>query len=152
VVDHIPVHIGAVALKQTLYDAVIPQWNTWSKDFPLHIDQIIMRDKLWVILSPTVPDCDVIAKHFFKIGKNGQRKFKEGKIIIHFHVPNEIYEAMLEKRDSDEWPQSDKNMERKPAGRKITATRRVTDIEPSMAADFTVGISIILICCLQTIL
>ena len=26
-VDHILVHIGAVALKRTLYDAVIPRWN-----------------------------------------------------------------------------------------------------------------------------
>ena len=146
--DHVPVHIGAVALKKTLYDAVIPQWKGWTNNFLLHIDQITMRDKLWVILNPTVLDCDAIAKHFFKTGKKGNRIFKSGKTIIHFHIPNEIHNAMLEKKrePGNEW-RPEKNTERKPAGRKVTA--RVNNIEPSMAADFTVSILIILICLLQ---
>jgi hypothetical protein len=138
-VDYIPVHIGAVDLKKTLYNAVIPRWNKWTNSFPLHIDQITMRDKLWVILEPSVPDCDVIAKHFFKSGKKGSRTFKNGgKATIHFHVPNEIYDAMIDKRDTNEWPSEKNTAGTKQAGRKVTA--RIKDIEPSMAADFTVGI------------
>lgn len=143
--DHVPVHIGAVALKRSLYNAVIQHWNKWTDDYPLHIDQIVMRDKQWVILNPTDPDCDAIAKHFFKTGKKGNRTFKSGKTIIHFHVPNEIYDAMIEKKDTqavNKWL-PEKNTERKPAGRRVTA--RVKDIEPSMAAaDFTVSIFLIL--------
>ena len=111
-----------------------------------------MRDKLWVVLEPSVPDRDVIAKHFFKTGKKGNQTFKTGKAIIHFHISNEIYDTVLEnlKRVTDEWP-PEKNTARKPAGRKVTV--RDKDIEPSMAADFTVGILINLMClwCLQTI-
>jgi hypothetical protein len=145
-VDHIPVHIGAVALKKTLYNAIIPRWNRWTNNFPLHIDQITMRDKLWVTLEPSVPDCDAIAKHFFKTGKKGIQTFKTGKAVVHFHVPNEIYDAVLEKKETDELEWSlEKNTLRKSAGRKVTATAS-KDVEPSMAADFTVGILIILMC------
>ena len=99
-----------------------------------------MRDRLWVILNPNDPDGEPIAKHFFKTGKKGNRTFKTGKTIIHFHIPNEIYDAMLEKKDTvepDEW-QPAKNTERKPAGRKVTMRADLKDMELSMAADFTV--------------
>jgi hypothetical protein len=114
-VDHIPVHIGADALKKILYSAVISRWNNWTNNFPLRIDQINMRDKQWVILKPTVPDIDVIARHFFKPGKKGGQTFKSGKIIIQFHVPNEIYDEMLEKQIDDELAAEERNL------RKITA-------------------------------
>jgi hypothetical protein len=146
-VDHIPVHIGAEALKKTLFDALIPRWNRWTNNYPLHIDQITMRDKLWVILSPTIPDCDAIAKYFFKAGKKGNRTFKSGKTTILLHIPNEIYDDMLEKRETANEYSSEKNTERKTAERKPTArktaerkpTVRVKDVELSMAADFTVS-------------
>ena len=119
--DHIPVHIGAVALKKLLYDAVIPRWKRYTNDYPLDMDQITMQDKLWVTLRPAVPDVDAIAKHFFKPGKKGNRTFKSGKTIIHFHFPNELYDDMLEKREpANEWP-SEKYTERaqrKSGGRK----------------------------------
>jgi hypothetical protein len=141
-VDHVPVHIGAVALKRMLYDIIIPRWNRWTNNFPLHIDKIAMRDKLWVILKPSVPDRDVIAKHFFKPGKKGTQTFKSGKTVIHFHIPNEIYDA-LKKRDADVTV-AERNASGSKPGRKFDAAT----IEPSMAADFTVGI---LLTCLQTI-
>ncbi|KAF8236179.1 hypothetical protein L208DRAFT_1376235 [Tricholoma matsutake] len=99
-VDHIPVHIGAVALKKTLYNIIDKQLST------------------------------------SKTGKKGTQTFKSSKAIIHFHVPNEIYDAMLKKRDTDEGPAEKNTAGRKPAGRKVTAAR-VKDIELSMAADFT---------------
>ena len=144
--DHVPVHIGAVALKRMLYNAVIPRWNKWTNDYPLHIDQITMRDKLWVILNPTVPDCDAIARHFFKTGKKGNRVFKSGKTVIHFHVPTDIYDIMVEKRQIDERP-PEKNTETRRETRRKTAGRKVTDerVEMSMAAaDFTVSILLLI--------
>ncbi|KAM6488841.1 hypothetical protein JOM56_015699 [Amanita muscaria] len=101
-VDHIPVHIGAAALKRLLYEAVIPKWNAWTNNYPLHVDGVIMRDKLWVELKPNNPDCDVIAKYFFKIGRKGVQTFKTGKTVIYFHVPNEIYDTMVETREANE--------------------------------------------------
>ena len=130
-VDYIPVHIGADALKRTLYDAVIPRWNRWTNNFPLCIDQITMRDRLWVILKPNVPDRDVIARNFFKVGKKGAQTFKGGKAIIHFHVPNEIYTEMLEKREKDE-------LAAEKRGRKESARDEI--VSSRMAADFTVGV------------
>jgi hypothetical protein len=101
-VDHIPVYIGADALKRILYDAIIPKWNRWTENFPLCIDQIMMCDKLWVVLKPTAPDCDVIARNFFRSGKKGTQTFKTGKTIIHFHVPNEIYNVMINRKVDEE--------------------------------------------------
>ena len=100
--DYIPVHIGADALKRILYNAIIPRWNSWANNFLLHIDQITMRDKLWVILKPTAPDRDVISRHFFRSGRKGAQIFKTGKTIINFHVPNEVHNAMLDKKLDDE--------------------------------------------------
>ena len=98
-----------------------------------------MHDKLWVTLEPSVPDFNVIARHFFKAGKKGTQTFKSGKTIVHFHIPNEIYDAMLKNRDANKWPVEKNAVGKKPAGRKV-AVVRAKEIEPSMAADFTVGI------------
>lgn len=101
-----------------------------------------MCDKLWVTLAPAVPDCDVIVRYFFKTGRKGNQTFKSGKTVVHFHIPNEIYDAMLENRDADDWP-AEKNpaLGKKPAGRRVTAASvKELEIEPSMAADFTVSI------------
>lgn len=86
-----------------------------------------MRDKLWVTLKPHVPDCDVIAKHFFKAGKKGTQTFKSGKTIIHFHVPNEIYDAMLENLRKETVESSAQRTMNGTADRKV-------------AANFTVGV------------
>jgi hypothetical protein len=87
-----------------------------------------MRDKSWVILKPANPDRDVIAKHFFKTGKKGIQTFKTGKTIINFHVPNEIYNAMVEKREADELSEE-------------VVPAKDPKVEPSMVVEFTVGAS-----------
>jgi hypothetical protein len=126
-VDHVPVHVGADTLKIILYNAIIPKWNAWTNYFPLHIDQIIMRDKLWVILEPTAPDRDAISKHFFKPGKKGQI-FKTGKTLIHFHIPNKVYAAMLTKQADDELE----------AEQKAVTRNKKIKCSPSDGADFSV--------------
>ena len=42
-VGDIPVHIGAVHLKQILYEKVQPLWMKRTQNFPLPVDNIIMR-------------------------------------------------------------------------------------------------------------
>ncbi len=89
-------------MKRILYNAIIPKWNKWTNDFLLSINQIIMHNKLWVVIKPTTPDCDAILRHFFRTGKKGNQTFKTDKTVIHFHVPNEIYGVMLHKIADDE--------------------------------------------------
>ena len=122
-------------MKGILYNAVIPRWNTWTNDFPLQIDDIIMRDKNWVELVPMVPDRDIIFKHFLSgRGKKGPT-FKSGKTVIQFHVPNEIHAAMLEKRDTDELAELESEVREKKA---MTESRDVGS-ESSVTAEFTVS-------------
>ena len=96
-VDHIPVHIGALELKKTLYNAVIPKWYEWTNNYPLLLDVVVMQNHNWVVLVPKNPDRNVIADLFFKRAKNlkGGWMFKGGKCIINLHVLNQIYNAML---------------------------------------------------------
>ena len=77
--DHIPVHVGAKDLKQRLYEAVMPKWHAWAHDYPLLLDNLVMRDHHWVILLPKNPDCNIIAAQFFKSNKKGTLVFWTGK-------------------------------------------------------------------------
>ena len=120
-------------MKKILFSAIIPRWNGWTDNYPLHIDQITMRDRLWIVVKPSIPDRDVIARHFFKAGKKRTQTFKTGKTLIQFHVQNEVYDAMLEKKENDKLAVEER------CGR--AAVPRDREIEPSMVADFTVGAS-----------
>jgi hypothetical protein len=123
-VDHISVHIGAAELKEILYNTMLPKWNRWTNNFPLAIDAVIMRDKSWVELRPNVPDTDIIAKQFFhfKTKKSTVATFKAGKAVVQLHVSNDLYDYMILRKETDELRE-----------------REETEIEPSMAANFTVG-------------
>jgi hypothetical protein len=101
-VDHIPVHIGALELKKILYEVVIPKWHEWTRNYPLRLDDVVMRNHNWVVLAPKNPDHDVIADTFFKRAKKGGSTFKGGKCVINLHVPNHIYDAMLAQKEIKE--------------------------------------------------
>lgn len=88
-------------MKKQLYDAVIPKWHDWTKNYPLSIDDVIMRNNNWVRLVPRNPDCDIISDQFFKRGKKGVI-FKTGKCIINLHVPNHIYTVVVAQKEADE--------------------------------------------------
>jgi hypothetical protein len=122
-VDHIPVHIGAVELKKTLYDAVIPKWCEWTNNYPLPLDDVVMRNHNWVALVPKNPDRDVIADIFFKRAKKGGLTFKGGKCIINLHVPNHIHNAMLTRKEAEEFEKQ----------------RNLQADDHAIAADFTVS-------------
>ena len=55
-----------------------------------------MRTKDWVEIQPLNPDHDVIARQFFKPGKNGGITFKPRRCLVHFHIPNKIYNQYLD--------------------------------------------------------
>jgi hypothetical protein len=52
-----------------------------------------MRNKAWCEIKPQNPDCDAIfSPSFYKQGKGGP-VFKTGsRVIVFFHIPNNIYE------------------------------------------------------------
>lgn len=82
-------------LKKILYDAVIPKWHSWTKSYPLSLDNVVMRDHNWVMLAPRNPDRSIITAQFFKPAKKGALVFKAGRCIINLHILNNIYQAML---------------------------------------------------------
>jgi hypothetical protein len=94
-IDNVPVHIGAVELKQLLYNEIIPLWNSFTEECPLAIEDIVMRSKEWVVIQPLNPDRDVISRPFFKSGRGGAVVFKAGRCIVLFHIPNNIYSQYL---------------------------------------------------------
>ncbi len=100
--DHIPVYVSARDLKQRLYEAVMPKWHAWMHNYPLSLDDLVMHDRHWVILSPKNPDRNIIAAQFFKPNKKGTLIFRTGKCIINLHIPNDIYQAVLTQKDATE--------------------------------------------------
>lgn len=70
---------------------MLPAWLKWSKQFPLHENEVVLRNYNWVEL---LADHDVISKGFFKQGRSGLI-FKGGKCTIILHVPNEIMENVI---------------------------------------------------------
>ena len=103
-VDDVPVHIGAVDLKNLLYSQILPVWLAYTEQFPLDIEEIMMRTKDWVEIHPLNPDRDVIARQFRRTGKNGGITFKTGRCLINFHIPNKIYNQYLnyaERKDEE---------------------------------------------------
>ena len=81
-------------LKKLLFDEILPLWNKHAEDFVLNISDIIMRNKDWCEIRPQTPDCDaILSPSFYKQGKGGLI-FKIGsRVLVYFHVPNDIYEA-----------------------------------------------------------
>ncbi|KAF5377829.1 hypothetical protein D9615_006831 [Tricholomella constricta] len=94
VVKNISVHIGAVELKQILFDEILPLWLEYTRGFQISIDDFVMRDHDGAKLRAGDPDRDIISKKFFKTVK-GAQVFKEGREVINFHVPNDIYHRYL---------------------------------------------------------
>jgi hypothetical protein len=122
-VDHVPVHVGARDLKQRLYEAVMPKWRAWAHDYPLLLDDFVMRDHHWVILLPKNPDRNIIAAQFFKPKKKGTPVFRSGKCVINLHIPNDIYQGMLNRKDAED------------------AEAESDDVDTMVMVDFTVGFS-----------
>lgn len=104
VVDNVPVHTGAVELKNLLYNRILPLWLAYTEEFLLDIGDIVIRTKDWVEIQPVDPDRNVISRQFFKSGKNGGVTFKTRRCLIYFHIPNKIYNQYLdyaEKKDEE---------------------------------------------------
>lgn len=101
-IDDVPVHIGAVELKNLLYDQILPSWLAYTEGYPLDINNIILRSKDWVEIQPLNPDRDAISCSFFKTGKNGGITFKMGHCLVHFNILNRIYNEYLDYAEKKE--------------------------------------------------
>lgn len=101
----------------------MPKWRAWAHDYPLSLDNLVMRDHHWVILLPKNPDRNVIAAQFFKPNKKGTLVFRTGKCIINLHIPNDTYQAVLTQKEAAE----------------LEAENDDVAIISPVAVDFTVG-------------
>ncbi|KAF7358149.1 hypothetical protein MVEN_00863000 [Mycena venus] len=109
-IDHVPAHIGAVALKTCCFNAIAPAWSAYSNGYPISCDSLILRDDKWVAITPRDPDVDAIAHRFYKPPKRGSNtmQFRSKKIVMNLHFLNKIYddflrvqEAAVEQQDFD---------------------------------------------------
>ncbi|KAJ7150865.1 hypothetical protein C8R43DRAFT_1191365 [Mycena crocata] len=101
VVDNVPAHIGAAALKTLCFNALYPEWVKYTNNFPLTMNCVCFRDEKWVALEPRNPDVDVIAHKVFHAPKKigGAPQFRTKKLVLNLHVPNDIYDRFLAEKE-----------------------------------------------------
>lgn len=102
----------------------MPKWHAWSHNYPLSLEDVVLRDHHWVILLPKNPNRDIIAANFFKPNKKGTLIFWMGKCIINLHIPNDIYQVMLTQKE---------------ASAELEVENDDVAIVSHVAVDFTVG-------------
>jgi hypothetical protein len=101
-VGNVPVHIGARDLKQTAFITLHPKFATWSKDYPLTIDDVTLRSKNWVEIIPKFStrneDVNAIKDHFYKPrGRAKTISFSAGSgIDVYLEIDYEIYQKILD--------------------------------------------------------
>jgi len=103
-----------VPLKSVLYEHILPAWNAFSNNYMLEMDDIIMRSKEWAVIHPKTPDIDAInTKKFWKEAKNAVLPvFKGGRTIVHFHIPNPIFEKYIDCRINQDQMAEHENLTR----------------------------------------
>jgi hypothetical protein len=76
---------------------LLPQYLTWSKGYPLSIDECQLRDKDWVELIPKRPDVDIISDKFFELkGRSKTKSFSAKKAAeLYLCISHEKYDAIL---------------------------------------------------------
>lgn len=103
-INNVPARIGARNLKDIVFVSLLPQFSEWSKQFPLLLDDVRLRQKNWVEIIPSlvqgVDDVNAIAEKFFvlKRGKNKSetRTFQSGEIMVYLELPLKKYHEILE--------------------------------------------------------
>ena len=103
-INNVPVHIGAVDLKNIVFLALLPQISQWSKQFPLSVDDLHLQEKNWVELIPNlvqgIADVDAISKKFFVVkrtkGSSEGHVFQSGDVTVYFELPFGKYQEVLE--------------------------------------------------------
>ena len=100
---NIPVRIGAVDLKILCFVTVLPLFSKWSKDYPLQIEDLKLRDQKFfveIIPSPHGGDKDAISKSFFvAVGQSKVKKFKTGQAKLVLELDYEVYQKVLQHRE-----------------------------------------------------
>ncbi|OBZ65147.1 hypothetical protein A0H81_14875 [Grifola frondosa] len=88
----VSVHVGARELKTIAFNTIKDAWARFSDGFPLHEDDLILRDKGWAYITPKQPDRDVLEEEFWKKDAKGVKVFQRGKgTHIQLHMPNALW-------------------------------------------------------------
>ena len=94
-IGSVPAHIGVADLKKICFIALHPRFLKWSKDYPLSIDDVSLRHKNWLEISPPRHgqiDCNAIWDKFLTQTKTGQ-KFSPGTgLELYLEIEHETYE------------------------------------------------------------
>jgi hypothetical protein len=94
-IGSVPAHIGVADLKKICFIALHPRFLKWSKDYPLSVDDVSLRHKNWLEISPPRHgqiDCDAIWHKFLTQTKTGQ-KFSPGTgLELYLEIDHETYE------------------------------------------------------------
>jgi hypothetical protein len=108
-VGNVPVHIGARDLKQTAFLTLHPKFSTWSKGYPLTLNDVTLRSKNWVEIIPkfsTRPgdDIDAIKDHFYKPrGRAKTISFSAGSgIDLYLEIHYQQYQKVLAHQEDKE--------------------------------------------------
>ncbi|KAJ7805704.1 hypothetical protein B0H14DRAFT_2611057 [Mycena olivaceomarginata] len=94
VIDDVPVHIGAVDLKNACFNAINLPWLEFSDNYIVDVNSLHLRDDRWAPILPKDPDVDAIAHRFYFPPKKGSTtpQFRNKKITLHIHFPNRVFD------------------------------------------------------------
>lgn len=95
--NNIPVNIGVKELKDIVFTMLLKPFFKWFNDFPLSLDDVVLRDKNWVEYVALDPqrDANAVSASFFSVkGRRGTKKFNPGQgIDVLLELPWEKFEA-----------------------------------------------------------
>lgn len=80
-----------------MYNALYPEFITWSKDYHVPVESFILRNMDWVELGVLDPESDAISSEFYK--PNGRKKgnpieFKASTISLMLELPPAIHSTI----------------------------------------------------------
>ncbi|KAJ7016540.1 hypothetical protein C8F04DRAFT_1201967 [Mycena alexandri] len=100
VIQDVPLHIGAVELKQLLFDKLLPKWHEFTAGRPLRLEDFALRDDKWLEMAPPMglPDTDCISAKCFTSTKNGAPQFRPKKVVMLLQLKLELALQVLDER------------------------------------------------------
>lgn len=90
--------MGGRDLKKILFNALFAEWCEWSHEYPVHLNDLTLRDPDGAEVGRLDPEIDAIAQHFYKANtrkKSSPIEFKTGSITLMLELPLRIYHDVL---------------------------------------------------------
>jgi hypothetical protein len=104
-VGNVPVHIGARDLKQLSFVTIQLKFASWSKNYLLVLDDVMLQSKNWVEIIPKFSaDVDDIKDHFYK-PRGGAKTitFSAGSgIEVYLEIEYEKHQEILMHKEEQE--------------------------------------------------